>query len=65
MDILGFPVSAVKNPPAYARDMGLIPGSGISPGEGNGHPHKYSYLGIPIDRGALQATVHGAQKSQT
>ena len=36
---LGFPgVSVVKNPPANAGDMDLIPGSGRSPGEGNGNP---------------------------
>jgi len=42
--------------------MGLIPGSGRSPGEGNGKPLQYSYLGNPMDRGA---TVHGVTKNQT
>ena len=36
----------VKNPPANAGDTGLIPGSGKSPGEGNGNPLLYSCLGI-------------------
>ena len=55
----GFPGdSAVKNPPANARDLGLIPGSGRSSGEGNGNPLQYSCLGNPMDRGAWWATVH-------
>ena len=37
--------SVVKNPPANAGDMGLIPGWGKSPGEGNGNPLQYSSLG--------------------
>ena len=45
---MGFPGgSVVENPPASARDeedMGLIPGSGRSPGEGNGNPLQYSCL---------------------
>ena len=42
----GFPGdSAVKNPTANARDTGLIPGLGRSPGEGNGNPLQYSCLG--------------------
>ena len=44
--------SVVKNPPANARDKGSIPGSGRSPGEGNGNPLQYSCLGNPMDRGA-------------
>ena len=35
-----------------------------SPGEGNGHPLHYSYLGNPVDRGAWQPTVHAVRKSQ-
>ena len=36
-----------------AEDPGLIPGSGRSPGEGNGNPLQYSYLENPMDGGAL------------
>ena len=53
--------SVVKNLPANARDIGdasLIPGSGRSPGGGNGTPHQYSCLENSTDRGAWQATVH-------
>ena len=46
------------------RDMGLIPGLERSPGEGNGNPLHYFYLENLLDRGAWQATVHGAAKSQ-
>ena len=54
----GFPGgSVVKNPPTSAGDLGLIPGSGGSPGEGNGNPPQYSCLGNPKDRGVWQA-VH-------
>ena len=42
-----------------AGDWGSIPGSGRSPGEGNGNPLQYSCLENPTDRGAWQATVHG------
>ena len=45
--------------------MGSIPGLGRAPGEGNGYPFQYSYLGNPMDRGAWWATVHGVTKSQT
>ena len=41
---------------------GLIPGSGRSPGEGNGTPLQHSCLGNPMDRGAWQATVHGVTR---
>ena len=53
----------VKNPPANAVDVGLIPGLGRSPGEGNGNPLQYSCLGNPMDRGARQAVVHGVAKA--
>ena len=43
-------------------DVSLIPGSGRSPGEGNGNLLQYSCLGNPIDRGAWRATVHEAAK---
>ena len=48
-----------------AGDPDLIPGSGRSPGEGNGYLLQYSYLGNLTDRGALWAIVHGITKSQT
>ena len=47
--------SAVKNLPANAGDTGLIPGSGISSGEGNDNPLQYSCLENPMDRGAWRA----------
>ena len=52
----------VKNQPANAGDSGSIPGSGRSPGGGNGNPLQDSDLGNPTDRGAWWATVHGAVK---
>ena len=58
----------VKTPPTNAgdiRDTGLIPGSGTSPGEGNGKPLQYSCQENPMDRGAWWATVHGAAKNRT
>ena len=45
--------------------VGLIPGSGRSPGVGNGNPLQYSWLENSMGRGAWQATVHGVTKSQT
>ena len=66
---LGFPGGAVvKNPPVNAgdmRDAGSIPGSGRSPGVGNGNPLQYSCLEKPTDRGAWLATGHSVAKSQT
>ena len=50
--------SVAKNPPASAGDMGSTPGSGRSPGEGNGNPLQHSCLGNPMDTGAWQAIVH-------
>ena len=61
-------VLVVKNPPTNAgdaKDAGLIPGSGIYPGVGNGNPFQYSCLENLMDRGAWWVTVHGAAKSQT
>ena len=55
----------VKNPPAKAGDLGLIPGSGRSPKEGNGNLLQYSCLENPKDRGAWQVTVHGVAKNHT
>ena len=54
----------VKNPPANAGHAGSIPGSGRSPGEGNGNPLQYSCLENPMDRGAWWATARGVTKSQ-
>ena len=66
----GFPGgSVVKNLPANAGhvrdDVGLIPGSGGSPGEGNGYPLQYACLKNPMDRGAWWTTVHVVSKSQS
>ena len=51
--------SMVKNPPANAGDLGLIPALGRNPGERNGNPLQYPCLGNPMDRGAWWAIVHG------
>ena len=58
----------LKHLPASAcnvGDLGLIPGSGRSPGEGNGNPLQYSCLENPMDGGAWWATVHGVAESWT
>ena len=55
----------VKNPPASVGDSGSIPGSGRSPGGGNGNPFQYSCLENPMDRGPWWAAVHGVAKSWT
>ena len=69
LTLLGFLGDSVaKNPPAdagEAGDMGLIPGSGISPGEGNGNRLQYSCLENLMDRGAWQATIRRVAKSFT
>ena len=60
---MGFPGgSVVQNTPAEARDTDSIPGSGRSPGEGNGNPLQYSCLENPMDRGDWWATVQGVAK---
>ena len=61
---LGFHGGSVvkKNLPANVGDMGLIPGLGRSPGEGNGNPLQYSCLENPMDRGAWWATVYWVAK---
>ena len=51
-----------KESACNAGDPGLIPGSGRSPGEGNGNPLQYSCLEHPMDRGTWQATVHGVAR---
>ena len=62
---LGFPYgSAGKESTCNEGDRGLIPGSGRSPGEGNGYPLQYSCLENPMDRGTRSA-VHAVAKSQT
>ena len=65
----GFPGAAVvKNLPAdvgNARDVGLIPGSERSPGEGNGNPLHYSCLENSMNRGAWEATVHSVPRNRT
>ena len=55
----------VKNPPANAGDMSLVPVSGGSPGGGNGNPLQYSCLGNLMDRGWWWATINGLTKNQT
>ena len=62
----GFPnVSDGKESACNAGNLGLIPGSGRSPGKGNGNPIHYSCLENSMDREAWRATVHGVTKSQT
>ena len=53
-----------KHLPASAGDVGLIPESQRSPGEGNSNPLQYSCLGNPMDRGALWAIVHGVRHAR-
>ena len=57
-------VAQVVKSACHAEDLGSIPGSGRSPGEGNSNPLQYSCLENPMDGGAWQATVHGVAKSQ-
>ena len=52
----------IKNLPANAGDLGLIPGWGRPPGEGKDNPFQYSCLENPMDKGAWQATVHGVEE---
>ena len=62
----GFPGgSEVKASACNVGDLGSIPGSGRSPGEGNDNPLQYSCLENPMDGGAWWATVHGVAKSRT
>jgi len=69
MCVYSFPGGiVVRNPPdnaGDARDADLIPGSGRSPGEGNGNLLQYSCLENSMDRGAWQAIVCGTTESQT
>ena len=57
--------SEVKASACNVGDLGLIPESGRSPGEGNVNPLQYSCLENPMHGGAWWATVHGVAKSQT
>ena len=52
----------VKRLPIMQVDPDSIPGSGRSPGEGNGSPLQYSCLENPMDRGAWWPTVHRVSK---
>ena len=63
-DVLnGFPHSSVgKESACNAGNLRSVPGSGRSPGEGNGNPPQYSYLENPMDRGPWQATVYGVAR---
>ena len=64
--IMGFPGgSDSKESACIAGDLGLIPESRRSPGEGNGNPLQYSCLENPMDGEAWQATVHAVTKSWT
>ena len=58
-------ISDGKESACNAGDLGSIPGSERSPGEGNGNPLQYSCLENPMDRGAWKATVHGITKNWT
>ena len=63
---MGFPGgSEGKESACNPGDLGSIPGSGRSPGEGNGNPLQYSCLENPMDGGAWWATIHGVAKSWT
>ena len=61
-----FPGGSEGKASAYnVGNLGSIPGSGRSPGEGDGYPVPYSCLENSVERGACQAIVHGIAKSQT
>ena len=63
---MGFPGgSGSKESAGNVGDLGLIPGSGRSPGEGHGNPLQYSRLENSMDRGAWWVTAHGVTKSRT
>ena len=64
--VAGFPGgSAVKNLPADAEVAGLISESGRFPGEGNGSPLWWSWVGNLLDRGAWWAVVQGIAESDS
>ena len=63
---MGFSDGSDGKESAYtAGDLGLIPGLGRSPSEGNGNPLQYSCLENRTERGAWRATVHGVAESDT
>ena len=57
--------SVTKESACHAGDLGLIPGSGGSSGDGNGNPLQHAWLENPMDGGAWRATVHGVTRNQT
>ena len=61
----GFPGGSDGKESAHNADLGLIPGSGRSPGGGNGNPLQSSCLENSMDRGAWQDIAHGVTKSHT
>ena len=64
-DLWGFPSGLHgKEPACDVGDLGSVPGSGGSLGEGNGNPLQYSCLENPMGRGAWWATVQGVTKSR-
>ena len=65
-ELIAFPGGSDSKASAYnVGDLGSIPGSGRSPGEGNGNPLQYSCLENAMDGGDWLATVHGVAKSRT
>ena len=63
---MGFPGGSYgKESACNVGDLGLIPGLGKSPGEGNGNPLQHYCLGNPMDRRAWRATVHGVAELDT
>ena len=69
MNKMGFPGGTSGKEPACQcrrhKRCGLIPGSGRSPGEGNGNPLQYSCLENPMDRGGWWAIAHGVAELDT
>ena len=64
--LLHFPGGSDSKGSAFnAGDLGLIPGSGGSPGKWNGSPLQYSCWDNPINKGAWWASIHGVAKSRT
>ena len=61
---MGFPAASDGKESCNVGDLGLIPGLGRSPGEGNGNSLQYFCLENPMDRGAWWAIIHGVAKSQ-